>query len=116
METFCMFFAALFTFLWVGFALSPWGLWRNKEVLDVVEGAKDNDVLNQVTILIPARNEGEVIQQTLQSIAQQGPGSRIIVIDDGSDDATVAKAHQAGSVNLRIIPGQPLPPGWGGKL
>ena len=41
METFCILIAALSTVLWVGFALLPWGLWRNREVLDAAPAATD---------------------------------------------------------------------------
>ena len=52
------------------------------------------DVLGEITVLIPARNEAEVIQQTLRSVSALGAGLRIILIDDNSDDATVEKARK----------------------
>src|SRR4029434_158632 len=88
METFLMSLVALSTLSWAGFALWPWGLWHNQAVLDVVEAAKSNDSLHEITVLIPARNEAEVIQETLQSVIEQGPELKIILIDDGSEDGT----------------------------
>jgi hypothetical protein len=38
------------------------------------------------------------------------------LIDDSSDDATIEKAQQVRSTNLRIVRSQPLPVGWSGKL
>src|ERR1043166_3054832 len=116
METFCITLAALSTLLWIAFALLPWRPWSNQEIVDAVNGNDDDEVLKEITAVIPARNEAEVIQQTLGSVTEQGPGLRIMLIDDSSDDATIEKAHQVRSANLRIVQSQPLPTGWGGKL
>ncbi|HSE89989.1 MAG TPA: glycosyltransferase [Candidatus Binatia bacterium] len=116
METFGIFLAALSTLLWVGFALLFWGRWSNQEVLDAMEGSDGDAALEEITVLIPARNEAEVIQQTLQSVIEQGPGLKIVLIDDHSEDATVEKARQITDSNLRVVQSPPLPGGWGGKL
>src|SRR5580658_7551096 len=48
-----------------------------------------------VSILIPAYNSEEWITQTIRSaLAQTWPRKEIIVVDDGSKDATVAIARQ----------------------
>jgi hopene-associated glycosyltransferase HpnB len=116
MEAFCIFLAALAALLWIGFALLPWRPWSNREVFDEMEGSYSDEVLNEITVVMPARNEAEVIVQSLQSLRGQGPSVKIILIDDRSDDATVEKAYQVRSANLRVIQSQPLPPGWTGKL
>lgn len=116
MEAFCITLAALSTLLWIVFALLPWRPWSNQEIVDAVNGSDGDDILKEITAVIPARNEAEVIQQTLGSVTEQGPGLRIILIDDSSDDATIEKAHQVRNANLRIVQSQPLPTGWGGKL
>ena len=116
METFCIVLVAFSTLLWVGFALLPWRPWSNQEVLDVMEGVNKDTALDEITVLIPARNEAEVIQHTLQSVIEQGPGLKIVLIDDNSEDATVEKTRQMRVSNLRIIQSAPLPPGWSGKL
>lgn len=116
MEPLLIFLVALSALLWVGFALSPWGLWRNREVLDVVEAAKGDVELHEITVLIPARNEAEVIQQTLQSVIEQGPELKIILIDDGSKDGTAEKVREVAKADLRVIGDLPLPSGWSGKL
>jgi len=66
--------------------------------------------------VIPARNEAELIQQTIPRVAAQGTDLKIILIDDGSDDGTAAVARQLAYSNLRIIESAPLPDGWSGKL
>ena len=116
MEAFCIVLVAFSTLLWVGFALLPWRPWSNREVLDAMEGVNGHLPLDEITVLIPARNEAEVIQRTLQSVIEQGPGVRIVLIDDNSEDATVEKARQMRISDLRIIRSAPLPPGWSGKL
>jgi len=116
MELFCIFLAALSTLLWIGFALLPWRPWSNQEVLDAVDQSDGDEVLEEITVVIPARNEAEVIQQTLRSVMAQGPDLKIILIDDGSEDATIEKVHQIANAHLRIIQSLPLPSGWSGKL
>jgi hopene-associated glycosyltransferase HpnB len=116
MEAFYIVLVAFSTLLWVGFALLPWRPWSNQEVLDAVEGVNGDIALDEITVLIPARNEAEVIQHTLQSVNEQGPGLKIVLIDDSSTDATVEKARQMWISDLRIIRSAPLPPGWSGKL
>jgi hopene-associated glycosyltransferase HpnB len=116
METFLMSVVALSTLSWVGFAVWPWGLWRNREVLDVTEAPNNDAVLNEIIVVIPARNEAEVIEQALQSVIEQGPGLRIVLVDDSSADATVERARQIGNSKLRIIQSAPLPPNWSGKV
>jgi hopene-associated glycosyltransferase HpnB len=116
METFCLFLVALSTLLWIGFALLPWRTWSNQQVLEAMDGSDGDEVLKEITVVMPARNEAEVIAQTLQSAIAQGPGLKIILIDDSSEDATIEKAHQMQSANLRIVRSPPLPAGWGGKL
>ena len=116
MEALLIFLVSLSALLWVGLALSPWGLWRNQAVLDVMEVAKDNDDLHEITVLIPARNEAEVVQETLQSVIEQGPELKIILIDDGSEDGTIEKVRKVAKADLRVIQNLPLPPGWSGKL
>ena len=116
MEAFCIVLLGLSILLWAGFALLPWRPWSNQEVLDAMEGASGDTALDEITVLIPARNEAEVIQQTLQSVIEQGSGLKIVLIDDNSEDATVEKARQMRVSNFRIIQSPPVPSGWSGKL
>ena len=88
MEAFCIVLVAFSALLWVGFALLPWRPWSNQEVLDAMEGVNGDVAPDEITVLIPARNEAEVIQHTLQSVIEQGPGLKIVLVDDSSEDAT----------------------------
>jgi hopene-associated glycosyltransferase HpnB len=106
--------AAPAAFMWFGLLLAPWRPWSTRERLEIqADGAAFSD-LGSVTVLIPARNEADVIGQTLTALQAQGPGLKIIVIDDQSDDGTgdIARSFP----NVRVVGGAPLPAGWAGKL
>lgn len=97
--------------LWLGLLITPWQPWRIRECLDATE--EDDISLEDVTALVPARDEASVIAQALRSLRRQGRGLRIIVIDDGSSDSTAAIARSEGA---EVLPAGPLPEGWAGKL
>jgi glycosyltransferase involved in cell wall biosynthesis len=60
----------------------------------------------QLSILIPAYNEGEGIQKTLAAACEAlaGLDFDLIVVDDGSRDATHTYVQQAAEGNPRILP------------
>lgn len=101
--------------LWLLILLLPWQAWRIRESLEADASVREPD-LRHVSILIPARNEAEVIAETLAAARRQGHGHAIFVIDDQSDDATGDIARGLGDPNLQVISGQPLAEGWTGKL
>ncbi len=74
--------------------------------------------LEPVSVLVPARNEARNIRRCLESLlAQDCPQLEVLVLDDGSTDATpriVAELARRDG-RLRLIRGQPLPQGWLGK-
>lgn len=84
-----------------------------------------------VTAVVPARDEADVIAASIGSLlAQDYPGDfRVILVDDNSSDGTAEIARRANSLSpspsgeglsksnrLTILSGQPLAPGWTGKL
>ena len=101
--------------LWLVIFFLPWRPWSTREFLDASESLVSIE-LNQVTVMIPARNEEEVIGKTLTALLKQGDGLKIILIDDESSDNTEGVARQTGLMNLQIIKGKALPKGWSGKL
>jgi len=107
METVLIFFTALSGFSWLGFALLPWRIWSTRETLDAAHPGTDES-LSDVTVVIPARNEADLIEQTLRSVAAQGSELKIVLIDDGSQDDTVEKARRLTMSNLTIISAAPL--------
>ena len=56
---------------------------------------------SDVSIVIPAFNEGEAIAGVVSSLAAAGPWHEIIVVDDGSQDDTSARACAAGATVVR---------------
>lgn len=110
---------------WLAILCLPWRPYGTRERFEP-DGAPPAD-LSEITVLIPARNEETTLACVLDSLARQGPGLRVVVIDDQSTDATAALCREwterlarAGegrfAVSLRLIEGADLPPGWGGKL
>jgi hopene-associated glycosyltransferase HpnB len=75
-----------------------------------------------VAAVIPARNEADVIAPVVRALlSQRDFAIPVYLVDDGSTDGTADAARSAavelGQMDrLTIIPGQPLPPGWTGKL
>lgn len=70
----------------------------------------------RVSVLIPARNEAAVIQQTLKMhLAQTYPNFEVLLLDDQSDDGTGDLARALNDPRLRVLNGTPLPEGWLGK-
>ena len=71
-----------------------------------------------VVAVVPARNEADVIQQSISSLlAQDYAGKlRVILVDDQSDDGTGDLARALQSDKLTVLAGAPRPPGWTGKL
>ena len=107
--------AAIGAFIWLAMMLLPWRPWDTREVMDSTSGSSGAD-LSGITVLIPARNEAEVIGITLSSLKTQWHDLAIVVVDDRSTDETAGVAQATGEQNLRILSGEPLPPGWSGKL
>lgn len=98
--------------LWWSLVLIPWRPWRTREHIEPnVTGAEPG--VDDITVLIPARNESEYIRQTLEALRKQGAGIHIIVVDDQSVDDTATQAEKYGA---QVISGSTPPVGWSGKL
>lgn len=101
------------------FAL-PWRPWSTRERIEptsisgILDSSDRDRTAAPVTVLIPARNEAESIGATLDAVLAEPGVGRVIVVDDGSTDATfeIASARD----RVRVIRGAPTPPGWSGKL
>ena len=87
--------------IWIIIFLLPWRPWNTHESLDADIPGPSAD-LSRITVLIPARNEQDVISQTLDGLAAQGKSLRIILIDDQSDDQTASIALQKKLSGLKI--------------
>lgn len=76
-----------------------------------------------VVVLVPARNEADVIGESVESLLTQDyPGSfHVVVIDDESDDGTSKQAKAAARAcgqaeRLTVVRSEDRPPGWTGKV
>ncbi|HEX8392060.1 MAG TPA: glycosyltransferase [Longimicrobium sp.] len=71
-----------------------------------------------VSVIVPARNEAHNVAECIRALrASTYPRLEILVIDDGSDDGTGARAREAAGDDSRVtvLDGEPLPAGWFGK-
>lgn len=113
---------------WLGLLLVPWRPWTAGPILDAA-ATTDTRRFDDVTVLIPARNEAETLGQVLDALLVQGPGLEVVVVDDRSDDGTAeiaagfarrapneSSVALAGFASLEVVSGQPLEPGWSGKV
>jgi glycosyltransferase involved in cell wall biosynthesis len=72
------------------------------------------EVLRRVSVVIPARDEERTIGRTLEAVfAQEIPGVdlEVVVVDDGSTDATAAVASGSGARVVRLRRGEGGSPG-----
>ncbi|MEV7616219.1 glycosyltransferase [Streptomyces sp. NPDC089799] len=107
--------------VWFWLLLGNGMFWRTDVRLpDVGEGRTAGEPWPPVAVIVPARDEAEVLPLSLPSLlAQDYPGPvGVFLVDDGSTDGTgdVARRLAGGGVVLTVTsPGEP-PAGWTGKL
>jgi chlorobactene glucosyltransferase len=91
--------------------------WR----LAQLQGLRDDELpvaRPAASLLIPARNEGTRIGRCLRgALAQRYARYEVLVVDDGSTDATASVLAQYAQRDrrLRVLTGRALPAGWAGK-
>jgi len=74
------------------------------------------DSVVPVSVLLPARNEAANIADAVACIlANRGVDIDLVVLDDGSTDATPEILSAITDPRLRVAEGGVLPPGWSGK-
>ncbi|HEY5187321.1 MAG TPA: glycosyltransferase, partial [Actinomycetes bacterium] len=87
-----------------------WLLW---DLRTVPRGGGHRDQPAPVSVVIPARNEETTLPALLESLRQLTIGvAEIVVVDDGSRDATASVARSAGAT---VLTASAPPPGWTGK-
>ena len=121
--------------VWVGAGLSvsaflAWGwltlfrgrFWATDQRLEVLK-AKRRWSWPGVVVVIPARNESEVIGRTIPTVLGQrypGPVSVYLVDDrssDGTADIAKAAAREADKgFSFKVVMGKERPEGWAGKV
>ena len=107
--------------IWIYLLTAHGNFWRvailrlNVQPLAAMDGT--------IAVVIPARDEADVIGITVESLLRQSCAQaiHIFVVDDHSSDGTAEAAREAArnsgrSEALDVIAGSALPPGWTGKL
>ena len=108
---------------WVYLLVGHGGFWRARECDAGPAAEAPSGGWPSVVAVIPARNEADVVAQSIGSLLRQDyEGSlNVILVDDQSSDATAEIAEAAAraadaSERLTVIKGESLPAGWTGKL
>jgi hopene-associated glycosyltransferase HpnB len=98
------------------------GFWR-AAVREDADPAPPPAQWPDVIAVVPARDEADVVERSLNSLlAQDYPGSfAVILVDDQSRDATAALAQNtaaaaAATARTAILSGRTPPAGWSGKV
>ena len=110
--------------VWVYLFLGRGFFWRTDQRLTVGPGlGRDSCGLPSVAVLVPARNEAEILPQTLPQLLLQDYRGRFHVwlVDDSSADGTTEVAIRVSrglgmEDRLTVIMADPLMQGWTGKL
>ena len=84
---------------------------------------REPEVWPEVVAGVPARNEADLVAEAVDSLLRQDYPGRlsIILVDDRSTDGTAEAAlatdrARTAQTRLVVVPGQPLPYGWVGKV
>lgn len=109
--------------IWIYLLCFRGQFWRTDQRLPTTPLDSPAPSYPSVCVIIPARNEAELLPATLRSLfAQDYPGAlHIFVVDDHSTDGTADAAKKTAdaagkSQQLHLLSAEPLPPGWTGKL
>lgn len=108
-------------FIWLILIILRGQFWRSNLYLDT--GNTNFSIYPDVCVIIPARNEADVIETSIKSLLQQNylGNFHVILVDDQSQDQTDKLAKQIAielgkEDKLDTISGKPLPSDWTGKL
>ncbi len=116
--------SALSLAAWLYLMIGHGGFWRGDQRLHQDKhSCKLLPYWPTVIVIVPARNEADVIERSLRSLLEQDyPGKyHIILVDDQSEDGTgeiarqLATQHSAGA-HLTVMTANQRPAGWMGKL
>src|SRR5579884_1047320 len=107
--------------VWIYLLLARGGFWRVSDEVLIPSVPTTERV--RVAIVVPARNEADVIAKSITSLLDQDfrGEAHIFVVDDHSTDSTASEvtiaAERAGkATTVTVIPSTALPAGWTGKL
>ena len=114
-------FAGLSLLIWIYLLFARGWFWLARERDDIDEPNQLVENWPSVVVVVPARDEADVIAQSVGSLLAQDYGGRfrIIIVDDRSSDGTAEMARRAAGCRmdqLEIVSGRERPPGWTGKV
>jgi GT2 family glycosyltransferase len=103
---------------------SAWTVRKSRTVVPLRDEQPSWALPPSVTVVVPARNEAEVLHDCLaalraQTYAEQDRAQlRVIVVDDGSTDATgaIAREHAEADARVTVERSAGPPAGWAGKV
>jgi hopene-associated glycosyltransferase HpnB len=108
--------------IWAYLVLARGGFWRIYPTAPPEKNLGNTNPV-RIAVIIPARNEADVVGRAVRSLLQQTGHNviHIFLVDDTSADATAQMARNAAiaesqAQNLTVVSGEPLPAGWSGKL
>ncbi len=113
--------------IWAYLLVGRGFFWRALERDDTLAASADGDVARAawpaVTAIVPARDEVDVIAESVGSLlCQDYPGRfTVVLVDDESTDGTAEAARNAAEAvsagdRLTVLAGSAPPAGWTGKL
>jgi hopene-associated glycosyltransferase HpnB len=115
--------------IWTYLVFGRGGFWRIPPAMPPLQQEaaehESSSAVNplQIAVIIPARNEADVVDRVVGSLLRQSGQSaiHIFLVDDGSTDSTAQVARATAMAigqteDLTVVPGTPLPSGWSGKL
>ncbi|SBW23115.1 hopene-associated glycosyltransferase HpnB [Candidatus Protofrankia californiensis] len=124
--------AVLSMLVWLVLAGGHGMFWRTDTRLDTHDSgatgaAEQPGGWPAITMIVPARDEAEMLPKTLPTLlGQDYPGQlRVVLVDDSSDDGTGDVARAIGRATgtgtgtgntLTVVAGQARPAGWAGKV
>jgi hopene-associated glycosyltransferase HpnB len=116
-----LFAGAVFSLLiWAYLLLGRGGFWR---IHIVLPRGESNQTPVRIAVIVPARDEADVVGRVVGSLLRQAGRNfiHVFLVDDGSSDGTSQAARDAAeavgrSEMLTVIEGRPLAAGWSGKL
>ena len=103
---------------WIYLAFGHGGFWRTEPILDE---SPQPARWPSVCVVVPARNEADVLPKTLPALLDQDyPGlTKVLLVDDHSADGTGRLASEIaslGRIECRVVQARELESGWTGKL